>query len=175
MPTAEFMTATPTLVSSAISGALQTGPDGRIYATKFNTQTLGIIPNPNDAIANIKVNIFNNYLGNLGQWGLPTFAASFFDPTCYKPAITTGTPEPVKTIISTLDRTVVPRNNSDPRAGSLILESKTRGMVLTRIANPQTAIATPIEGMMVFDTTANALKFYNGTVWKILEQSCPDN
>jgi hypothetical protein len=104
-----------------------------------------------------------------------TFTVTGIDCACYKPAATTGSIEPIKTIISTLDRVAVPRNYSDPRAGSLILESKTRGMVLTRVANPQTAIATPVEGMIVFDTTANVLKFYNGTTWKVLEQGCPDN
>jgi hypothetical protein len=93
---------------------------------------------------------------------------------CYKPAVTTGTAEPIKTIMSTLDRSVVPRNWSDPRAGSLILESKTRGLVLTRIASPETAITSPVEGMIVYDTVNNVLKFYNGTIWKVLVQSCPD-
>jgi len=93
---------------------------------------------------------------------------------CYKPAITAGTAEPFKTIISTLDRTAVPRNWSDPRTGSLILESKEKGLVLTRIASPETAITAPVEGMIVYDTVNNVLKFYNGTVWKVLQQACPD-
>ncbi|KRB56373.1 hypothetical protein [Flavobacterium sp. Root186] len=93
---------------------------------------------------------------------------------CYKPAVTSGTKEPIKTIISTLDRVSVPRNMSDPRAGSLILESKTRGFVITRIASPETAIVSPVEGMIVYDTTANVIKLYNGTVWHALAQTCPD-
>ena len=93
--------------------------------------------------------------------------------TCYKPAVTTGTSSPFKIIISTLDRISVPRNFSDPRTGSLILESTNKGFVLTRVAST-TAITNPIEGMLVYDTTANALKLYNGTIWKVLEQGCPD-
>lgn len=94
---------------------------------------------------------------------------------CYKPAVTTGTTEPTKTIISTLDRVAVPRNMSDPRAGSLILESKTKGMVLTRIASPETAITNPIEGMIVYDTVNNVIKLYNGATWHAMtQQGCPD-
>lgn len=94
---------------------------------------------------------------------------------CYKPAVTTGTVEPTKTIISTLDRVAVPRNLSDPRAGSLILESKTKGMVLTRIASPETAITNPIEGMIVYDTVNNVIKLYNGATWHAMtQQGCPD-
>ncbi|PWB25910.1 hypothetical protein [Flavobacterium sp. HTF] len=94
---------------------------------------------------------------------------------CYKPAVVTGTAEPIKTIISTLDRTAVPRNWSDPRAGSLILESKTRGLVLTRMAWPETTIKNPLAGMIVYDTANNVIKFYNGTVWKAMtQQGCPN-
>ncbi len=93
---------------------------------------------------------------------------------CYKPAVTTGVSEPVKTIISTLDRESVPRDLNDYRTGSLILESKTKGLVLTRIASPETAISSPVEGMLVYDTVINEIKLYNGTVWKVLVQSCPD-
>lgn len=94
---------------------------------------------------------------------------------CYKPAITTGMIVPIETIISTLDRTAVPRNYSDPRTGSLILESKEKGLVLTRIAFPESAIISPVEGMIVYDTTNKVIKLYNGTSWKVMsQQACPD-
>lgn len=94
---------------------------------------------------------------------------------CYKPAVTTGTPEPTKTIISTLDRVSVPRNSADYRAGSLILESTNKGFVITRIASPETAIANPVEGMIVYDTANKVIKLYNGSVWHALtQQGCPD-
>lgn len=80
----------------------------------------------------------------------------------------------MKTIISTLDRESVPRDLNDYRTGSLILESKTKGFLLTRMASPETAIPYPIEGMLVYDTSINEIKLYNGTVWKVLVQSCPD-
>lgn len=101
-----------------------------------------------------------------------------YDPTCeicYKPAVTKGTTVAAKTIISTLDRQVVPRDLSDYRTGNLILESKTKGLVLTRMASPETTITDPVEGMLVYDTVHNVIKLYNGTVWKELEQSCPND
>lgn len=94
---------------------------------------------------------------------------------CYKPAVTTGTVLPIKTIISTLDRVDTPRNYADARTGSLILESKEKGLVLTRIASPETAITAPVEGMIVYDTAAKVIKLYNGTSWKAMsQQACPD-
>ncbi|MFC4476358.1 hypothetical protein [Flavobacterium chungangensis] len=94
---------------------------------------------------------------------------------CVKPPVTTGTAAAFKTIISTLDRNISDRNWSDPITGSLILESKTKGFVLTRLASPETNIALPVEGMLIFDTAENVLKLYNGTIWKKLIQACPDN
>ncbi|MFH6965197.1 hypothetical protein ACHRVK_21605 [Flavobacterium plurextorum] len=106
-----------------------------------------------------------------------TLAVSF-DATCavcYKPAVTTGTVLPIKTIISTLDRVDTPRNYADARTGSLILESKEKGLVLTRIASPETAITAPVEGMIVYDTVNKVIKLYNGTSWKAMsQQACPD-
>ncbi len=74
-----------------------------------------------------------------------------------------------------------------------VLESKTKGFVINRVKfNPSNkpvadngstlVITTPIEGMMVYDTTNNCLKLYtsidNGVSydWYCLEtQTCPDN
>ncbi|KRD11715.1 hypothetical protein ASE21_08430 [Flavobacterium sp. Root901] len=90
MPTADFMTAPGRLLSNNIGGAMQLGPDGRIYVSQYGTTTLGIIPNPNDVAANVKVHILNNYLGGTAKWGLPTFPASIFDmkPTAHAFACT---------------------------------------------------------------------------------------
>ena len=55
-----------------------------------------------------------------------------------------------------------------------VLEAKTKGFVVNRVANPTTDIANPVEGMMVFDTTAQCLKIYNGTVWSCYSTpACP--
>ena len=55
-----------------------------------------------------------------------------------------------------------------------VLEAKTKGFVVNRVANPATDITNPVEGMMVFDTTAQCLKIYNGTVWSCYTTpACP--
>ena len=58
-----------------------------------------------------------------------------------------------------------------------VLESNTKGMVITRMATADfVKITNPVEGMMVFDTTAKCLKIYDGTAWKcFITPSCPDN
>ena len=65
------------------------------------------------------------------------------------------------------------------------LESKTKGFVITRNASPETTIANPVVGMMVFDTDApgvngatGCLKIYTGSGasegWKCFNtQGCP--
>lgn len=167
----------------ATLGDVQLAPDGRVYVVDAYSSGMIIVADPNNFTSPKIYRAPQGFLDSTskflsGIYGLPNFPASYFapvDPACYKPAVTTGTTEPIKTIISTLDRKAVPRDMSDPRSGSLILESKTRGLVITRIASPETAITTPVEGMIVYDTTVKALKLYNGTVWKLLEAACPDN
>ncbi|RZM26684.1 MAG: hypothetical protein EOO88_16115, partial [Pedobacter sp.] len=58
-----------------------------------------------------------------------------------------------------------------------VLEAKSKGFVVNRVANPSTDIANPIIGMMVYDTTVNCLKINtDGTAagWKCFStQGCP--
>lgn len=46
--------------------------------------------------------------------------------------------------------------------GHIALESKTKGFVLNRVANPETDIpqANWVDGMAVFDTTKQCLRIY---------------
>ncbi|APD07715.1 hypothetical protein UJ101_02214 [Flavobacteriaceae bacterium UJ101] len=96
---------------------------------------------------------------------------------CTVDPLTTGTPEVTKTGISTLD--INPTNNwpTDVNNGFLVLESTNKGFVITRIADPETAIANPIEGMLVFDTTEKCLKLYKGAAnggWTgCIQRACP--
>ena len=55
------------------------------------------------------------------------------------------------------------------------LESNTKGFVITRMTTAQvTAIVSPQEGMMVYDTTAKCLKLYDGTAWSCFNTpACP--
>ncbi|TKB98151.1 hypothetical protein [Pedobacter cryotolerans] len=55
--------------------------------------------------------------------------------------------------------------------GFIAIESKNKGFVITRVANTS-AITSPLEGMLIYDISANCVKLYNGTVWKCLEKFC---
>ena len=55
-----------------------------------------------------------------------------------------------------------------------VLESNTKGLVITRIANPAAAITNPVEGMMVYDTTEKCLKLYSDGIWSCFSNpACP--
>ena len=62
-------------------GALQLGPDGRIYASVPDKTHLGAIENPEDAATNINFNPNAIHLGGaISSQGLPPFIQSFFAP-----------------------------------------------------------------------------------------------
>ena len=56
--------------------------------------------------------------------------------------------------------------------GFIALESKNKGMVITRTTSAN--IAVPVEGMLIYDTADKCFKLYNGTVWKCITRSCND-
>ncbi len=92
---------------------------------------------------------------------------------CYKDGDTTGTAVNSKIGITTLRRSkdsnwVI----TDKKNGFLVLESKTKGLVLTRMADPETSITDEKEGMVVFDTDDKCLKLYDGTKWTCITQTC---
>lgn len=103
---------------------------------------------------------------------------------CYKPLFTTGTVLETKIGISSLSRAGASNGNWPMvRTGAHIaLESKNKGFVPTRVADPVAAIANPLDGMMVYDTTLDCLRIYvvdslspTNTGWKCFSsQSCPD-
>jgi hypothetical protein len=73
--------------------------------------------------------------------------------------------------ISTLNRSGTNWLNSF-KNGYLVLESKTKGFVIPRMAEPESSIANPIEGMIVFDTNDQCIKLYNGINWVSTIPSC---
>jgi hypothetical protein len=56
--------------------------------------------------------------------------------------------------------------------GFLALESKNKGLVVTRTTSG--SIALPIEGMLIYDTVDKCFKLYNGSVWNCIVRSCND-
>ena len=56
---------------------VQLSPDGRIYGIRINTRTLYVIMNPDEGGTDIRT--MDNFLVANATYGLPTFAASFFN------------------------------------------------------------------------------------------------
>lgn len=54
--------------------------------------------------------------------------------------------------------------------GFMALESKDKGLVITRTTSA--SIALPVEGMLIYDTSDKCFKLYNGTSWNCITRSC---
>ncbi|APD06468.1 hypothetical protein UJ101_00937 [Flavobacteriaceae bacterium UJ101] len=92
---------------------------------------------------------------------------------CYNNGTNTGTSLNSTVGITTLNRTTNSKEwVHNKKNGLIVLESKTKGFVLTRISDPETSISDPKEGMVVFDTDDKCLKLYNGTKWICSIQTC---
>jgi len=104
---------------------------------------------------------------------------------CYEdPTLVAGTTYPVKHGITVLGRAGADNGGWPMNRNSAYtaLEGKTKGFVITRNNSPETTIAIPVVGMMVFDMDENAwvgcLKIYTGSGagegWKCFNaQGCP--
>ncbi|MFP3593522.1 IgGFc-binding protein [Chryseobacterium sp. SIMBA_038] len=90
---------------------------------------------------------------------------------CYKPGAT-GTPEITKIGVSTRASKSTANWPADMNNAFLALESNDKGLVITRIPDPEESIATPVNGMIVFDTDDLCLKIYDGTQWSCINQTC---
>ncbi|CAA7387590.1 L-type lectin-domain containing protein [Chryseobacterium fistulae] len=117
-------------------------------------------------------------------------------PFCYKPGATTGgITLDTKLGITSLGRAGADQADNWPmvrKGGWIALEAKAKGFVLNRVkfntSNQPVAddgttliITTPVEGMMIYDTTNECLKMYTSTDggttfgWHCMEtQTCPD-
>lgn len=58
--------------------------------------------------------------------------------------------------------------------GFIVLESKDKGFVITRLTTAQRDALTTVEGMLIYNTSTNAMELYNGTSWIPLTRSCND-
>lgn len=56
--------------------------------------------------------------------------------------------------------------------GFLVLESKNKGFVISRLSTAQRNALTAVEGMLIYNTTINVFELYNGTTWVSLSRSC---
>ncbi|PQA94762.1 hypothetical protein B0A69_09985 [Chryseobacterium shigense] len=108
---------------------------------------------------------------------------------CYKPGVISGTALDSNLGITSLSRAGTTDPDKWPmvrKGGWMVLESKTKGFVVNRLAfdasgNPVgIPAANFVEGMMLYDTTNNCLKMYTSTdgttyAWFCINtQTCPD-
>ncbi|MDQ1803399.1 hypothetical protein RAH57_05325 [Chryseobacterium sp. CKR4-1] len=90
---------------------------------------------------------------------------------CTKDPVT-GTPNSMTKFGITGLREILPNWPTNIPNGFIALESKDKGFVITRTTSA--SIAVPVEGMLIFDTTDNCFKLYNGTSWNCIIRSCND-
>ncbi len=95
---------------------------------------------------------------------------------CYKPSVA-GTDLKSDVLVSTLNR----ENGNlmtTKRNGLLVLESKSNGLILTKVGvgeDINTKISEPVDGMIVFDENDNCLKLYDGNTWGCIKQKSVEN
>lgn len=97
---------------------------------------------------------------------------------CYENPNTTGVATDSKMGITLLKRAGADEVDNWPmvrKSAHLVLESNTKGFVVTRVTTAGLAgITAPQEGMMVYDTTAKCLKLYSDGVWSCFSTpTCP--
>lgn len=121
--------------------------------------------------------------GDQGQGPGSAYNAAVNPCYCYKlPLTNAGTTFPSRQGITSLGRAGADSSNWPMvrQSAWTVLEAKTKGFVVNRVAfdasgNPVgIASANFVEGMMVYDTTNNCLKIYDGTAWACYsKQACP--
>jgi hypothetical protein len=67
--------------------------------------------------------------------------------------------------------------NALPNSSALLdITSNNKGLLIPRMTSAErNAIAAPVKGLIVYDSTANNFSFYNGTVWTDLNSSSGSN
>ncbi|GAA4161517.1 hypothetical protein GCM10022217_27290 [Chryseobacterium ginsenosidimutans] len=134
----------------------------------------------------IKAQGTNGSTNNFVSTSSPIFGDTYYPQTnayfiqrcvCYNDANTGATGADSKLGISQLQK-ASPNNGSWPasrKSAHMVLESNSKGFVISRLTTVQVnALASPQEGMMVYDTTAKCLKLYDGTAWSCFSTAaCP--
>ncbi|WP_312388795.1 hypothetical protein [Chryseobacterium sp.] len=128
----------------------------------------------------------NGSTTNFRSTETPVFGDTYYPRTndyfilrcvCYDDANTATAGTITKVGISNLQK-ITPNNGAWPanrKSGHLALESNNKGFVISRLSTTQiTALVSPQEGMMVYDTTVKCLKIYDGTAWSCFSTpTCP--
>lgn len=103
---------------------------------------------------------------------------NFVECVCYENPNTTGTGTDSKVGITLLKRAGAGNTDNWPmvrKSAHLVLESNTKGFVITRLETSELSqITNPQEGMMVYDKTEKCLKIYSDGAWKCFSTpTCP--
>lgn len=128
----------------------------------------------------------NGSTSNFRSTETPVFGDPYYPTTndyyilrcvCYDDANTATAGTDSKVGISLLQK-VTPNNGSWPanrKSAHLVLESNNKGLVISRLTTTQiNTLASPQEGMIVYDTVAKCLKIYDGTGWSCFSTAaCP--
>ena len=115
--------------------------------------------------------------GDQGQGIGSAYNAAINGCVCYNDSFTGSAGVDTKHGITLLQRAGVDNGNWPMirKSAYTALESNTKGFVITRMTTSEiTAIVSPQEGMMVYDTVAKCLKLYDGTAWScFVTPTCP--
>lgn len=128
----------------------------------------------------------NGSTNNFDSTTSPVYGDFYFSQTnnytiqrcvCYNDANTATAGIISKVGFSNLQK-ITPNNGSWPairKSAHLVLESNNKGFVVSRMTTAQvTAVVSPQEGMIVYDTTAKCLKIYDGSAWScFITPACP--
>jgi len=77
-------------------------------------------------------------------------------------------------IANTFDAGIVGINTQTPAANTYLdIRGGNQGMVITRLTQTAINAMTAVEGMLVFNTTANTFQLYNGSIWRNLGDAPP--
>ncbi len=166
-------TGTPAQIISTSTGANGVPQLVNVAGSNLNTTTnpsnLAGISDNTDGTADIGQN-FGSSQNNLVR-----------DPDCdrcFRPATTTGTTLPTNHGITALARAGGNTGEWPVRVNGAytVLDAKTKGFVINRVPTSALTSITGVTGMMVYDTTVNCLKIYDGTSWNCYtKQTCNDS
>ena len=104
-----------------------------------------------------------------GSYSISKITAEACESGCVQPGSTVIGGTPTKVGI-----TIQEKNDKWPESvpnGFIAFESKTKGFVITRVANSGVVVEAK-EGMLIYDIAAKCVKLYNGTIWNCLAKSC---
>ncbi|WP_333852230.1 lectin-like domain-containing protein [Epilithonimonas sp.] len=166
-------TGTPAQIISTSTGANGVPQLVNIAGSNLNTNT-----NPSN-LAGISDN--TDGTADIGQNFGSSQDSLVRDPDCdrcFRPATTTGTTLPTNHGITALARAGGNTGNWPVRVNGAytVLDAKTKGFVINRVPTSALTSIIGVAGMMVYDTTVNCLKIYDGTSWNCYtKQTCNDS